>query len=189
VFSSLSEGFLQSFFGISLSANCLSNLRGDFLLSLCNSLCVISIRLSNQLCCIGLGILNNLVLDELSLSYYLIKLKISVGIDLVNQSFNSSSPFTLNPRLLGFNLLNFFLLLHLRKETFLVLILAFFFLDLSFFMLLFLIVENSLIKCKLLSLKSVLELEDSFLLKSICHWLMQNNVRDNSSFDQDTLVF
>jgi len=129
-----------------------------------HSSCSVGICFGNELCSVGLGFFDNLCLNKLCLSNDLVVLKVTFGIDLINESLGLGIPFTLNSSVLSFDCFNFFLLAHLRKLGPLVFVLSFLSLYLSGLDLLFLIIEDSLIECKLLSLKSVFELENGLLL-------------------------
>jgi len=133
-------------------------------LGISNSCGLVSISISNNLSSFSLCFLNDLCFNQSGLSNDLIVLQVGFSIYSINECLSLGLPFTSNSLCGSLDIFNFFSFLHLLKICFLVLILSLFFFDLSCFGFFFHIILNSLLECKLLSFKSIFELENSLFL-------------------------
>jgi hypothetical protein len=94
--SLLGKAFKQLDLGISLQLNCLSDHWSNLLLGFRNGSLSIGISLDDGLCSISLSFFDDLGFDQFGFSNNLVILKISLSIDLVNESSGLSLPLRLD---------------------------------------------------------------------------------------------
>jgi len=133
-------------------------------MGLSNSRGLVGISFSNHLNCLSISFFSNLSFNQICLCNNFTVFKFSISFNRIDFGSSFSSPFVLNSLNLRLDCFYLLILLKLRLFGILILIFTLFFMNLSSLCLFFLIVFNSLVIGKSLSLKCVLELVNRLLL-------------------------
>jgi len=129
-----------------------------------------------------------LCLDKFGFCSNLIILKVSLSINLLNGSDSLGFPLLLNLISFCLDLFDFQRFLHLLELGLFLNIFSLLFFDLLLTNFLFVIILNSLVIGKLLSLKGVLELIDGSLLHGLGDIGSEDDISNNDSLHMDSLI-
>jgi len=186
--SLLLRSFHQGLFNLTLYSDCLTDNLSIFFFCLSCSFECIRICFSFDLCSLSLGIRNNSSFDKISFGNDFIVLDLSLGIHLIYQGNCPFFGFSCYSLALSTYLFNFLLLCGLLELSSFGLILTFLkSLLLQVLKGLCIILDTKFIGL-LLSFQSILELENSLLLKRVSNISWQLHMSDDHRLDIDTLI-
>jgi hypothetical protein len=186
--SLLLRSFHQGLFNLTLYSDCLTDNLSIFFFCLSCSFKCIRICFSFDLCSLSLGIRNNSSFDKISFGNDFIVLDLSLGIHLIYQGNCPFFGFSCYSLALSTYLFNFLLLCGLLELSSFGLILTFLkSLLLQVLKGLCIILDTKFIGL-LLSFQSILELENSLLLKRVSNISWQLHMSDDHRLDIDTLI-